>query len=75
MSLYKTPWEKMFMESFCTIAGKINIFFSVIPVLHGSLGLQCLVDEDLSPGDVDVAVPLFMLSEKWDILIKKKTSR
>jgi hypothetical protein len=70
MPTYKTPWEETLVDSFCAVAKKINILFSVIPILHGSLGLQRLVDEDFSPGDIDVAVPLFMLSEKWDDLVK-----
>jgi hypothetical protein len=58
------------MGLFHKTAQNINTAFSVIPVLHGSLGLQRLVDDNLSPDDIDVGVPLFMLSEKWADLVK-----
>jgi len=58
------------LASFYTAAKKINAEFSVIPMLVGSLGLQQLIGEDLSPDDIDVGIPLSILSGKWDDLVK-----
>lgn len=58
-------------EIFLDLARKMNQKFSLIPLLHGSLGLQMLIDDELNPGDVDVAVPqvYYHLSERWQDLL------
>ena len=56
---------------FFELARKLNRKFSVIPMLHVSLGLQMLVDEDLHPDDIDICVPQFLyrFSERWQDLL------
>ena len=56
---------------FFDLARKLNRKFSVIPMLHGSLGLQMLVDVDLHPDDIDICVPQFLyrFSERWQDLL------
>jgi hypothetical protein len=55
---------------FLDLAGKINRKFSVIPLLHGSLGLRMLVNADFEPDDIDIAAPshLYRFQEKWEDL-------
>lgn len=57
---------------FLDLARKINQKFSVIPLLYGSLGLQRLVKDDLSPDDIDICVPqhLYHPDERWCDLIE-----
>lgn len=58
------------LSVFFSLAGKMNAALSVIPLLYGSLGLQMLVDDDLSPDDIDICVPqhLYRFSERWEDL-------
>ena len=48
-------YEEKF-EVFLDLAKKLNKKFSVIPLLQGSLGLKMLVNDDLNPSDIDIAV-------------------
>ncbi len=56
---------------FLDLARKMNQKLSIIPLLYGSLGLQMLVEDDLSPDDIDICVPqhLYHLEERWNDLL------
>ncbi|WP_099204627.1 hypothetical protein [Scatolibacter rhodanostii] len=58
-------------EVFLDLAKKLNQKFSVIPLLQGSLGLSVLVEDDLNPDDIDIALPqhLYRFSERWNDLL------
>lgn len=63
-------YEEKF-EVFLDLAKKMNKKFSVIPLLQGSLGLKMLVNDDLNPDDIDIAIPqyLYRFSERWNDLL------
>lgn len=63
-------YEEKF-EVFLDLARKLNKKFSVIPLLQGSLGLKMLVNDDLNPSDIDIAVPqhLYRFPERWNDLL------
>jgi hypothetical protein len=60
------------LSVFLDLARKLNKKLSVIPLLYGSLGLQMLVEDDLSPDDIDICVPqhLYHPDERWHDLLK-----
>lgn len=59
-------------EIFFDLAKRMNKKLSIIPILTGSLGLQMLVDDELNPSDIDIAIPQFLyrLSERWQDLVE-----
>ena len=61
----------LLIETFYDLTRKLNRKFSIIPMLHGSLGLQMLVDDELNPDDIDICIPqhLYRISERWDDLL------
>lgn len=63
-------YEEKF-KVFLDLAKKMNKKFSVIPLLQGSLGLKILVNDDLNPSDIDIAVPqhLYRFPERWNDLL------
>ena len=48
------------LTAFYDLAKKMNEKLSLIPLLFGSTGLQLLVDDELNPADIDIAVPQIM---------------
>lgn len=58
------------ISAFYDLAGKLNRRFSMIPLLYGSLGLSTLVEDELSPDDIDISVPryFYLVPEGWAAL-------
>ena len=39
--------------------------FGIVPLLYGSLGLECLTGDDLGADDIDILVPRVFITERW----------
>ena len=39
--------------------------FDIVPLLYGSLGLECLTGDDLGADDIDILVPRVFITERW----------
>ena len=39
--------------------------FGVVPLLYGSLGLECLTGDALGADDIDILVPRVFITERW----------
>lgn len=61
--------NKKKFEIFLEVAGKLNNFFDVIPILYGSLGLYKIIGEHSECNDVDVLLPDEFINKKWQDLI------
>ena len=40
--------------------------FGIIPLLYGSLGLECLTGENLDADDIDILIPHVFINDKWN---------
>ncbi|WP_028973202.1 hypothetical protein [Spirochaeta cellobiosiphila] len=56
------------LEEFLRIAKFLNDKLNLTPLLYGSLGLEILIKEDLSPQDIDFLIPEIFIKGKWVIL-------
>ena len=61
--------NKKKFEIFLEVAEKLNDFFSVIPILYGSLGLYRIIGEHGKCSDIDILIPDEFVNERWDELI------
>ena len=61
--------NKKKFEVFLEVAGKLNDFFNVIPILYGSLGLYKIIGEYSECSDIDILIPDEFVNERWDELI------
>ena len=39
--------------------------FDIVPLLYGSLGLECLTGDDLNADDIDILVPRIFITQRW----------
>ena len=51
----------LFIENARLLSDKLGI----IPLLYGSLGLECLTGEALGADDIDILVPRVFITERW----------
>lgn len=56
---------KIFLE----ITKALNEFFSIVPILYGSLGLYRVIGESGKVNDIDILVPDKFTHERWKDLI------
>jgi len=61
--------NKKKFEIFLEVAGKLNDFFNVIPILYGSLGLYKIIGENGKCSDIDILIPDEFVNERWQDLI------
>jgi len=61
--------NKKKFEIFLEVAGNLNNFLNVTPILYGSLGLYKIIEEYGKCNDIDVLVPDEFVDEKWNELI------
>ena len=40
--------------------------FGIVPLLYGSLGLECLTGENLDADDIDILIPHVFINDKWN---------
>ena len=51
----------LFIENARLLSDKFNI----VPLLYGSLGLECLTGDDLGADDIDILVPRVFITDRW----------
>ena len=51
----------LFLENTRLLSDK----FGIVPLLYGSLGLECLTGDDLGADDIDILVPRVFITERW----------
>ena len=51
----------LFIENARLLSDKFNI----VPLLYGSLGLECLTGDALGADDIDILVPRVFITERW----------
>jgi len=61
--------NKKKFEIFLEVAGKLNDFLNIIPILYGSLGLYKIIGEYNECSDIDILIPDEFVNEKWQDLI------
>ena len=61
--------NKKKFEVFLEVAGNLNNFLNVIPILYGSLGLYKIIGEYGKSNDIDVLVPDEFVDERWNELM------
>ena len=55
-------------ESFILVANRLNIDFSIEPLLYGSLGLERVTNINLDPEDIDILIPQEFIEDRWEDL-------
>jgi hypothetical protein len=55
-------------ELFLSIAQCLNSKLQVVPLLYGSLGLSRVLNDDLSPDDVDMLIDSYFIRDGWEQL-------
>lgn len=53
---------------FLRIAAMLREEFRIIPLLYGSLGLECRLNESLNADDIDILIPRNILKDEWNRL-------
>ena len=51
----------LFLENAWFLSDK----FGIVPLLYGSLGLECLTGDVLGVDDIDILVPRVFITERW----------
>ena len=51
----------LFLENTRLLSDK----FGIVPLLYGSLGLECLTGDDLGADDIDILVPRVFITDRW----------
>ena len=51
----------LFLENARFLSYKLGI----VPLLYGSLGLECLTGDDFGADDIDILVPRVFITERW----------
>ena len=55
-------------ELFLSIAQLLNSQLQAVPLLYGSLGLSRVLNDDLSPDDVDMLIDPYFIDDGWEQL-------
>lgn len=53
--------KKAFLEN----AKLLSHEFGIVPLMYGSLGLECITGENLNADDIDILIPEVFLQSRW----------
>lgn len=60
--------NRQLFDTFLSLTRQLNEDFGIVPLLYGSLGLEAITGEELSPLDIDLLVPEMHLTDGWSEL-------
>ncbi|MBE6570384.1 MAG: hypothetical protein E7658_09250 [Ruminococcaceae bacterium] len=67
--------EKAKYSLFLENALLLQSSFGIVPLLYGSLGLECLTGDSLGVDDIDILIPRVFLTDRWEEFRKVLTAQ